>query len=410
MTRVKTCNPTYPSNIGFTIVELLVVIVVIGVLAAITIVSYTGISNRAKSATLMADLTHASNQLKFYQVDHSAYPTSLDASDCPLDSLSVVDDRYCLKSSSGNTFTTYTQLSTNEFILDATNTNGTIYRVTEDSTPAPATGLATIAVISGTKAVGSVLTAGALTPSGATVTYQWQTATTSGGTYTNIAGATASTYTLIVGDLGDYIKIVATGSGSYANSVTSAATTVITTPITAIAVISGTKVVGSILTAGALSPAGGTGTYQWQTSTTSGGTYTNIAGATASTRTLVAGDLGDYIKVVATGSGSYTGSATSAATTVITTPLTSIGVITGTPAVATVLTAGAIAPAGGTGTYQWQTATTSGGTYTNIAGATASTYTPVAGDVGDFLKVVVTANGNYTGTVTSAATTVAVAA
>lgn len=35
---------------GFTIVELLVVIVVIGVLAAITVVSYTGISNKAKAS------------------------------------------------------------------------------------------------------------------------------------------------------------------------------------------------------------------------------------------------------------------------------------------------------------------------------------------------------------------------
>jgi prepilin-type N-terminal cleavage/methylation domain-containing protein len=36
------------SSPGFTIVELLVVIVVIGILAAITIVSYIGITQRAK--------------------------------------------------------------------------------------------------------------------------------------------------------------------------------------------------------------------------------------------------------------------------------------------------------------------------------------------------------------------------
>lgn len=404
MARIKTRNETHPSNPGFTIVELLVVIVVIGVLAAITIVSYTGISARATQSTLMSDLTNAVRRIKLYQVDNIALPGSV--TDCPTPAAGNI----CLKLSPGNTVTTYTKISANEFVLDATSGNGTIYRITEDTAPVAATGLAAIAAISGTRAVGSVLTAGAVTPSGATVTYQWQTSTSSSGTYTNISGATASTYTLVASDLGDYIKVVATGSGSYANSVTSAATTVITTPITAIAVISGTKAVGSVLTAGAITPAGATVGYQWQSSTTSGGTYTNISGATSSAYTLVAGDLGKYIKVVATGSGNYTGSVASAETTVITTPLTAIGAITGTPKVGTVLTKGALTPAAGTGTYQWQSATTSTGTYTNIAGATAATYTPVVGDVGKFLKVVVTGNGSYTGTVTSAATAVAVAA
>ena len=43
-------------NRGFTIVELLVVIVVIGVLASITVVAYTGISERAKVASANSSL------------------------------------------------------------------------------------------------------------------------------------------------------------------------------------------------------------------------------------------------------------------------------------------------------------------------------------------------------------------
>ena len=41
---------------GFTIVELLIVIVVIGILAAITIVSYSGVTNRANDVAVQSDL------------------------------------------------------------------------------------------------------------------------------------------------------------------------------------------------------------------------------------------------------------------------------------------------------------------------------------------------------------------
>ncbi len=75
-----------------------------------------------------------------------------------------------------------------------------------------------ISAITGTTRVGSVLTAGSLTPASATVSYQWQICTTSGGTYGNIAGATGSTYTPIAGDVGKYIKVVVTGTGIYTGS------------------------------------------------------------------------------------------------------------------------------------------------------------------------------------------------
>ena len=56
---------------GFTIVELLVVIVVIGILAAITIVSYTGLSSKANVSSLQSDLSSAKKQLALYYIDHS---------------------------------------------------------------------------------------------------------------------------------------------------------------------------------------------------------------------------------------------------------------------------------------------------------------------------------------------------
>ena len=124
---------------AFTIVELLVVIVVIGILAAITIISYTGISNKASVSSLQSDLSNAKKQLALYYVDHGAYPTSIDPNTkCPTGSAPTPDTRYCLKPSTANTFDYYPASSTYSNYLLIANKTGTtsIYSVTNDSIPA----------------------------------------------------------------------------------------------------------------------------------------------------------------------------------------------------------------------------------------------------------------------------------
>lgn len=67
---------TYPTHRqGFTIVELLIVIVVIGILAAITIISYTGIQNRAYDVSVQNDLVQMSDALMENQTQAGTYPT-----------------------------------------------------------------------------------------------------------------------------------------------------------------------------------------------------------------------------------------------------------------------------------------------------------------------------------------------
>lgn len=61
---------------GFTIVELLVVIVVIGILAAITIVSYTGITTRANTSTNKQNASSVLAAAQTYYADNSAFPTT----------------------------------------------------------------------------------------------------------------------------------------------------------------------------------------------------------------------------------------------------------------------------------------------------------------------------------------------
>ena len=60
------------SRSGFTIVELLIVIVVIAILAAISIVAYTGIQNRARASAIISDLKATEKALNAYKVTTGA--------------------------------------------------------------------------------------------------------------------------------------------------------------------------------------------------------------------------------------------------------------------------------------------------------------------------------------------------
>jgi len=62
---------------GFTIVELLVVIVVIGILAAITIVSYTGITAKANTTKALSNAQSAQTVIEIMAADNSgSYPVT----------------------------------------------------------------------------------------------------------------------------------------------------------------------------------------------------------------------------------------------------------------------------------------------------------------------------------------------
>lgn len=63
-------------NSGFTIVELLIVIVVIGILAAITIVAYNGIQQRSRDARRLSDITSVNKALQLYYADNGSYPVT----------------------------------------------------------------------------------------------------------------------------------------------------------------------------------------------------------------------------------------------------------------------------------------------------------------------------------------------
>ena len=113
---------------GFTIVELLIVVVVIAILAAITIVSFNGIQQRAIATSMTSDLSSASTQLKMFQAENSAYPTSIDCT------IANSNSNKCLKSSNETAYQYVSSASPQLFCLAATSGDYR-YNINQDSAP-----------------------------------------------------------------------------------------------------------------------------------------------------------------------------------------------------------------------------------------------------------------------------------
>lgn len=104
---------------GFTIVELLVVIVVIAILAAITLVTYSGIQNSAYDSAIQADLKNNGTLLMRYEAEKGGYPVSpLTASD---PGIKVSKSAYL---TSRNNFYVCTNTSTKRFAISGISKSG----------------------------------------------------------------------------------------------------------------------------------------------------------------------------------------------------------------------------------------------------------------------------------------------
>ena len=169
--------------------------------------------------------------------------------------------------------------------------------------------------------------------------------------------------------------------------------------------VSGTTQRGSALTAasGTWSGIDNTYGYQWQRD------GTDIPNATAATYTLGADDVGKAVRVVVTATNPEgSASRASAATATIRTapPVNTVmPTITGAAMRTSTLSAsqGTWSGAGNTYTYQWQQDAGTG--FTDIAGATGTTYVLGVAEVGKRIRVRVTAaNADATVTATSFAT------
>lgn len=69
------------NNQGFTIVELLIVIVVIGILALLVITTYSGIQQKARNSQRQSDLQALQTQLEAFYSQNGYYPALADIND-----------------------------------------------------------------------------------------------------------------------------------------------------------------------------------------------------------------------------------------------------------------------------------------------------------------------------------------
>lgn len=172
---------------GFTIIELLIVVVVIAILAAITIVAYNGVISRARTSTVQSELATAARTLEAYKVSNGSetYPETLALAQ--------------LSSSSTTTMKYFANNTTTPRSFCLNGTNGAISYIATNDNLTPRTGSCTITNLVknpnfsldtngwntggyGNGAVATATRTAGLGPSGEyAMRTQWTTAATSAG-------------------------------------------------------------------------------------------------------------------------------------------------------------------------------------------------------------------------------------
>lgn len=121
------------STSGFTIVELLIAIVVVAILAAISVVAYRGVTQRATEAALQSDLDRAHKEIGAHQAISGSLPLG---DSCPSPDATEV----CLKGSGGTTFTYVPNHPTSPTSYQLLATNGNVSYFFDGTSSAPAYG------------------------------------------------------------------------------------------------------------------------------------------------------------------------------------------------------------------------------------------------------------------------------
>jgi hypothetical protein len=237
--------------------------------------------------------------------------------------------------------------------------------------------------------------------------YQWQRCNAAGASCANIPGETSPTRTITTGDQGSTLRLQvrarnADGLSAAAFSDPSAVVQPAVAPAsTQLPTISGTPREGEALTAtrGEWANNPTSYAYQWQRCNASGTSCANVPGETSNVRIATAGDVGSRLRVVVTAANSGGSSSAISQPSDVVQPRTAAPANTATPTVSGTPQSGqTLTASNGTWSnnpigyaYQWQRCNSAGASCTNIPGETRNTRIVANDDVGNRLRVLVTA-------------------
>jgi prepilin-type N-terminal cleavage/methylation domain-containing protein len=294
--------------------------------------------------------------------------------------------------------------------LTATNANGSASAFSTTTSqiqagrinaPAPTA----LPIITGTAQEGSTLNVsnGTWSVPITTYTYQWYHCDAGGSNCVIIPAATSSSYALTYSDTSFTMRAavnVQNGDGyGSATSNQTASVTGLPPSVSVSPTVSGTAQDTQTLTASQGTWLHGpTGyTYQWQRCNAAGASCADIASATSNTYVVIPTDVGATLRVVVSATNIWGTTAGPSAVTSVVTPTppvnTSVPTESGTAKEAQTLTA---TSGSWTGTptityaYQWQTSPDGSTSWTNLSGATSTTYVLQSSDVGKYIRIQVT--------------------
>ena len=234
--------------------------------------------------------------------------------------------------------------------------------------------------------------------------YQWQRCSNLGEACKNIEGAVGSTYALGHGDVGTTLKVLVTAKNAGGEATAASKVTPIVAPL-APSLIEGLKISGKSEDEQTLTAETGVwkGTptinysYLWEACNSSGGECKAIEGQTSSTLLVASNNVGQRVRLIVTAKNAG-GEASAGVLSAVIAPAPPVDkvapTIKGTAKDGQLLTA-ENGTWKGTPTikynYQWEACESLGGGCLPISGATGATHRIASGEVGNTLRVIVTA-------------------